>query len=80
MVVQNLGSQRLVGSDVALHTTLPAVNYLAVLHCLMHLPNMILDSMKNLDDHSTLDYSWGIRIILLPLVSSIQLLIVVAPH
>ena len=80
MVAQSLGSQRLVGSDMALHWALRTVNHLDVFCCLMHLPDMLLYSMKSLDDLSTSDGGWGIRIIPLPLVSSIQLLVMVAHH
>ena len=53
MVAQSLGSQRLVGSDMALYWALRTVNHLAVLHYLMHLSDMLLDSIKSLDDSST---------------------------
>ena len=53
MVAQNLGSQRLVGFDMALHWALRTVNHLAVLRCLMHLSDMLLDSMKSSNDYST---------------------------
>jgi len=55
MVAQSLGSQRLIGSDMALHRVLRTVNHLAVLRCLMHLFDMIFDFMKSLDDSSTPD-------------------------
>ena len=55
MVVRSLGSQKLVGSDLALPWASQTMNHLAVLRCLMHLPDMLLDSMKSLDDSSTPD-------------------------
>ena len=59
MVTQSLGSQWLVGSDMALHWTLRTGNHLAVLRCLMQLTDMLLDSMKSLDGSSTPDCRLG---------------------
>ena len=59
MVAQSLGSQRLFDSDMVLHWALRTVNYLAVLHYLTHLPDILLNSMKSLDDSSTSDYRLG---------------------
>ena len=59
MVAQSLGSQKLFSSDMALHWALRTVNHLAMLCCLMHLPDMLLDSMKSLDDFSTPDCRLG---------------------